>query len=63
MKTLITYWQEKDGMYLGFLNEFPDHWTQGETIEDLVDHLQDLRSMFARESIPGIRRVVEMDVA
>jgi predicted RNase H-like HicB family nuclease len=36
MKVPITYWQEKDGMFLGFLNEFPDHWTQGETMDNLM---------------------------
>ena len=35
MKTRITYWKESDGSYLGYLNEYPDHWTQGEDWEDL----------------------------
>jgi predicted RNase H-like HicB family nuclease len=62
MKVPITYWQEKDGMYLGFLNEFPDHWTQGETIDDLMEHLKDLHSTFTSETLPGIRRVSELEV-
>ncbi len=27
----ITHWREADGKYLGYLNDYPDHWTQGET--------------------------------
>jgi len=28
------YWQHDD-MWLGYLEEFPDYWTQGETLEEL----------------------------
>jgi len=42
MKTLAyTYW--KDGAFwLGYLNDFPDYWTQGESLDDLQNHLFDL---------------------
>ncbi len=63
MKARITYWQEKDGKFLGFLNDFPDHWTQGETMEDLRENLRDLHQMFTTETIPGIRRQEELEVA
>jgi predicted RNase H-like HicB family nuclease len=33
----FTYWKESDGRYLGYLNDYPDHWTQGETLEDLKE--------------------------
>jgi len=35
MKVRFTFWQEADGKYLGYLNEFPDYWTQGESLKDL----------------------------
>jgi predicted RNase H-like HicB family nuclease len=35
------YWQE-DETWLGYLQDYPDYWTQGETLDDLKDHLQDL---------------------
>jgi predicted RNase H-like HicB family nuclease len=63
MKARITYWQEKDGMFLGYLNEYPDHWTQGESLDDLREHLRDLHRMFSAENIPGIRRQEELEVA
>lgn len=35
MKIAYTYCKETDGMFLGYLNEFPDHWTQGTDLNDL----------------------------
>ena len=36
-------WRE-EGMWLGYLEEFPDYWTQGESLEDLQEHLKDLHN-------------------
>ena len=63
MKAQFTYWKEKDGRYLGYLNDFPDHWTQGDDLGDLKEHLKDLHKLFHQEDIPGIRKVEELEVA
>jgi hypothetical protein len=42
MKLQYTYWQENNGNFLGYLNEYPDHWTQGNDLEDLKEHLLDI---------------------
>jgi predicted RNase H-like HicB family nuclease len=63
MKISFTYWKESDGKYLGYLNEYPDHWTQGNDLNDLKDHLADLYDLFASDEIPGVKRVGELDVA
>lgn len=63
MKAYYTYWQEKDGRYLGYLNDYPDHWTQGEDLDDLREHLRDLFRTFSSEQIPGIRKVEQLEVA
>ena len=63
MKTTITYWKESDGRYLGYLNSHPEHWTQGDDLDDLKEHLRDLYEMFSAEDIPGIRRVEELEIA
>ena len=63
MKPRFTYWKEKDGRYLGYLNDYPDHWTQGENLDDLKEHLKDLFHTFKAEQIPGIRKVEELEVA
>ena len=63
MKTLkYTFWKESDGKLLGFLNDFPDHWTQGENMSDLKEHLRDLYDLFSSEDLPGIRQVRELEV-
>jgi hypothetical protein len=28
MTTKFTYWQEEDGKFLGYLNDYPDHWSE-----------------------------------
>lgn len=63
MKVKFTYWQEKDGKFLGYLNDYPDHWTQGDSLEDLKEHLKDLYTLFSSEPIPGIKKIGELEVA
>ena len=62
MKTQFTYWKESDGRYLGYLSSHPDHWTQGENLDDLKDHLRDLYEIFSSEDVPGIRKVAELEI-
>lgn len=37
----IVYWQEGDD-WLGYLQDYPDYWTQGETLDELKEHLKEL---------------------
>ena len=62
MTTKFTYWREADEKFLGYLNDFPDHWTQGDSLQDLKDHLRDLYETFSEETIPGIKKVEELVV-
>jgi predicted RNase H-like HicB family nuclease len=42
MKTVRhVYWQDED-MWLGYIEEFPDYMTQGETLEELQENLEDM---------------------
>ena len=63
LKTKVTYWRESDGTYLGYLNNYPDHWTQGKDLDDLKLHLRDLMDLFNHDPIPGIRKEVELEFA
>ena len=56
------YWQD-NGQWLGYFEEFPDYWTQGDDIEDLKNHLKDLYQDLASGVVPGIRRVGELPVS
>jgi hypothetical protein len=53
------YWQDGE-FWLGYLEEFPDYWTQGETLDDLIEHLKDLYLDMSSGRIPGIRKVGEL---
>jgi predicted RNase H-like HicB family nuclease len=63
MTTKFTYWKEEDGKYLGYLSQYPEHWTQGESLEDLKEHLRDLHETFTGTEIPGIRKEEELELA
>jgi predicted RNase H-like HicB family nuclease len=56
------YWQEGDA-WLGYFEEFPDYWTQGESQDDLLTHLKDLYLDLTSDQIPGIRRVGELVIS
>ena len=60
--TKMVYWQE-DECWLGYLEEFPDHWMQGQTLEDLQEHLRDLHADLTSGELPGVRRVAELTLA
>jgi len=56
------YWQDDD-MWLGYLEEYPDYWTQGETIAELEENLRDIYNELSSGDIPCVRRVAELEVA
>lgn len=63
MQTLkYVTWQDGDA-WLGYLDEFPDYWTQGESLDDLIDHLKDLYLDATSGDIPSIRWVGERVVS
>ena len=37
----FVYWQE-DEMWLGYLQDYPDYWTQGDSLEELQENLLDI---------------------
>ena len=49
-------------MWLGYLEEFRDYWTQGESLEDLQEHLRDLYNDLASGAIPNVRRTAELEL-
>ena len=60
--TKVVIWQE-DGSWLGYLQDYPDYWTQGDTPDDLKEHLRDLHNDLTSGQIPGIRKVEELVVS
>jgi hypothetical protein len=58
----FVYWQEEDA-FVGYFVDYPDYWTQGETLDDLKEHLRDLYVDLTSGQIPRIRRVDELVVS
>jgi len=54
-------WQDEDG-WLGYLEEYPDYWTQGDSLDDLREQLKDLYSDLTSGQVPGVRRVGELTI-
>ena len=65
MELEYTYWQEKDGWFLGYLNDYPDRWTQGKTVAELEEMLADLYELGQEDSPKSIpeRRIGKLVLA
>ncbi len=57
----IIVWEQAGG-WLGYFQDYPDYWTQGETLDDLRDHLRELYADLIGGEVPGIRKVEELIV-
>lgn len=57
-----TYWKDED-MWLGYLEEYPDYWTQGETEAELRENLLDIHRDLTSGAVTSVRRVAELEVS
>ncbi len=57
----FTYWQDDD-VWLGYLDEFPDYMTQGESLEELKENLRDVYKELTGGHIPAVRHHSELIV-
>jgi hypothetical protein len=62
MKTKFTWWKDGDH-FLGYLDEYSDYQTQGESLEDLKTHLLDLYKDLSTDAVPGIVHHEELVIA
>ena len=49
-------------MWLGYLEDYPDYMTQGESLADLKAHLRDLYRDLSSGAVPSVRAVAELEV-
>jgi predicted RNase H-like HicB family nuclease len=42
MDIAYTFWEADDGWFVGYLNDYPEHLTQGRNIEELETMLADV---------------------
>ena len=52
-------WQD-DQMFFGYIEDYPDYWTQGETRKELEENLIDIDNELTGGTISCIRRVDEL---
>lgn len=57
-----TFWQD-GSFFIGYLNDYPDYPTQGETKDELIENLKDLLADIESGQIPYIHKVEELLVA
>jgi len=55
------HWQDGE-MWLGYLEEYPDYMTQGESLQELEENLPDIYADLTSGAIPCVRRVAEFQV-
>ena len=56
------YWEDQ-GMWIGYLEEYPDYMSQGESLEELKENLKDIYKDLSSGDIPCVRRVAELNVS
>lgn len=61
IKQKYVYWKDEEA-WLGYLEEFPDYWTQGKTQDELKENLVDLYKELSSGTIPNVLRVAELGI-
>ena len=60
-KIKFIYWH--DGSYwLGYIEEYPDYMTQGESMEELQENLKDIYKELSSGNIPNVRKTAELEL-
>ncbi len=59
-KTFIYY--QEDDMWIGWLEEFPDYRTQGETLEELEENLKEIYQELTSGRISYVHHIGELMV-
>ena len=59
MQLAYTYWQDpKDGLWVGYWNDYPDFPTQGHDLSELQFMLRDIRTLINDGTLVGTPRNV-----
>jgi predicted RNase H-like HicB family nuclease len=60
--TRFVYWQDNN-MWLGYMEDYPDYRTQGESLEELQENLKDIYQDLASGAIPNVKHVGDLQIA
>lgn len=61
MTLRYVHWKDKN-IFLGYLQDYPDYMTQGETEDDLREHPIDLYHDLSSGTLPYVRKVDDLVV-
>ena len=62
MKMKYVFWED-EGLWLGYLAEYPDYMTQGESLDELKENLKDIYNDLTSGLIPSVRKLAELKVS
>jgi chromatin segregation and condensation protein Rec8/ScpA/Scc1 (kleisin family) len=63
METKKFVYYKDDDMWIGWLEEYPEYRTQGESLEELEENLKDIYTDLNSDAVPYVHRVGELHVA
>lgn len=58
----FVHWEDQ-GMWIGYLEEYPDYLSQGNTLDELKINLTDIFHELTSGTIPHVRKVDELEIA
>ncbi|MFQ5750407.1 MAG: type II toxin-antitoxin system HicB family antitoxin [bacterium] len=56
------YWEDQE-LWIGYLEEYPDYMSQGESLAELKENLKDIYRDLSGGNIPCVRRVAELNIS
>ncbi len=56
-------YRQDENFWLGYLCEYPDYITQGESFDELKENLKDIYNDIISNAVPNVRKVAELEVA
>ena len=56
------HWKDR-GVWLGYVEDYPDYITQGETLKDLQEDLKGVYEELTGGHIPAVRKVSKLRIA
>ena len=60
MSKRYVFWED-DGLWLGYLEEYPDYMTQGISLEELKNNLKDIYNELTSGNLPCVHQVAELE--
>ena len=63
MKTVRYIYRQDNDMWLGYLEDYPDYRTQGESLEGLQENLKDIYQDLTSGVIPNAKHVGDLQIA